>query len=211
MSTHHRLPLALFLMAAVAAASLARAKDDEDKKDRETFTATVVQAANMRLPGGGTFQITMNIDHWTSLEVRKELLATFKEGGEKALIKALRKMKAGYIVPPPFARQPSWEVAVASSLPQPDGSRVIRLFTERPILFGEAYAQTRSQDYQFGIVELKLDAKGEGEGITIPAARLSMEEDGTLKIETLPYSTGPQRLLGVREWQDKKKDKDKDK
>jgi hypothetical protein len=166
-----------------------------------------MQTANMRLPGGGTFQITMNVDQWTSVEERKRLLTVFKEGGDKALMKELRQMKAGYIVPPAFARWPSWEIDVAASIPQPDGGRIVRLFTERPIAFGEAYYNTRSSDYQFGIIQLKLDAKGEGEGATIPAAKLAMDEQGNLTIETLPYTTGPQRLIAVRQWQDKKKDK----
>jgi hypothetical protein len=45
--------------------------------------------------------------------------------------------------------------------------------------------------------------------MTIPAAKLSLSNEGELVVETLPYTTGPQRLLGVRQWQDKKKDKDK--
>jgi hypothetical protein len=181
----------------------------DEKKNRETFFATVLQQANMRLPGGGTFQITMNVDEWTSLEERKRLLAIFKEGGTEALMKELHKMRAGYIVPPAFSRWPSWEVDVASSIPQPDGGRIVRLFTERPIIFGEAYYNTRSKEYEFGVVELKLNADGEGEGLTIPAAKLSLSDKGELVVETLPYTTGPQRLIGVRQWKAKKKDKDK--
>ena len=204
---NHRL-CALGAALAIVAASAAGASAEEKKK-RETFTATVLQTATMRLPGGGTFQLTMNVDEWTSVEERKRLLDVFKEGGSEALMKELRKMKAGYIVPPAFARWPSWEVDVASSIPQPDGGRIVRLFTERPIVFGEAYYRTRSTDYEFGIVELKLNADGEGEGVTIPAAKLSLDKEGQLVVETLPYTTGPQKLLGVREWKDKK-DKKKD-
>jgi hypothetical protein len=194
----------LLLGAAVAAAAA------EDKPQKETFMATVLQTANMRLPGGGTFQITMNVEKWTSVEERRRLVTVFKEGGSDALMKELRKMKAGYILPPSFSRWPSWEVDVASSIPQPSGGRIVRLFTERPIAFGEAYYNTRSKDYEFGIVELRLDANGEGEGATIPAARLSLDDQGQIVVETTPYSTGPQKLIGVREWKDKKKDKDKD-
>jgi hypothetical protein len=183
----------------------------EKEKNRETFMATVLQTANMRLPGGGTFQLTMNVDQWTSLEERHRLLTVFKEGGSEALMKELRNLKAGYIQPPAFARWPSWEVDVASSIPQPDGGRIVRLFTERPIVFGEAYYNTRSKDYEFGIVELKLNADGEGEGVAIPAAKLSLNDQGEIVVETLPYTTGPQKLIGVRQWKDKKKDKDKDK
>jgi hypothetical protein len=209
MSSHRVTALCVGL--ALVAAGAARADDEKKEKNRETFTATVLQQANMRLPGGGTFQLTMNVDEWTSVEERKRLIVVFKEGGSEALMKELRKMKAGYIVPPAFARWPSWEIDVASSIPQPDGGRIVRLFTERPIVFGEAYYGTRSKDYEFGIVELKLNADGEGEGVTIPAAKLSLSPEGELVVETLPYTTGPQRLLGVRQWKDKKKEKDKDK
>jgi hypothetical protein len=198
--------LGLALVVSCAAGAVA-----EEKKNRETFFATVLQQANMRLPGGGTFQLTMNIDQWTSVEDRKGLLAIFKEGGSEALMKELHKVRAGFIVPPAFARWPSWEVDVASSIPQPDGGRIVRLFTERPIIFGEAYYNTRSKEYEFGVIELKLNAEGEGEGMTIPAAKLSLSDKGELVVETLPYTTGPQRLIGVRQWKDKKKDKDKDK
>jgi hypothetical protein len=75
----------------------------------------------------------------------------------------------------------------------------VRLFTERPIAFGEAYYNTRSKDYEFGIVELRLDAKGEGQGATIPAATLTLNESGEIEVETTPLSTGPQRLMGVRQ------------
>ena len=78
-----------------------------------------------------------------------------------------------------------------------------------PIIFGEAYYNTRSKNYAFGIVELKLNADAEGEGVTIPAAKLSLDKEGQLVVETLPYTTGPQKLIGVRQWKDKKKDKDK--
>ncbi len=196
MANHLRSALCAGLVLAAAAGA--------EEKTRETFTASVLQTANMRLPGGGTFQITMNVDAWTGVEERMRLVAVFKESGSPALMKELRKMKAGYIVPPPFARWPSWEVDVASSIPQPDGGRIVRLFTERPIIFGEAYYNTRSTDYEFGIVELKLNADGEGEGVTIPAAKLSLDKEGQIVVETLPHTTGPQKLLGVRQWKDKK-------
>lgn len=173
--------------------------------EKETFFGTVVQTANMRLPGGGTFQVTMNVEKWTSVEERKRLLGVFKEGGSEALMKELRKQRAGYIVPPAIARWPSWEVDVAASIPQPDGGRIVRLFTERPIAFGEAFYSTRSKDYEFGIVELKLNAEGEGEGVTIPAAKLSMSDDGQIVVEQTPFTTGPQRLMGVRQWKKKEK------
>jgi len=196
---------ALLVLCAVAVAA-AGDKDSDKEKDkkkdkpkRETFMATVLQTANMRLPGGQTYQLTMNIDQWTSVEDRKRLLGVLKEQGKDALLKELRKMKAGYIVPPRFAQQPSWEVDVASTFTT-DKGRVVRLFTERPIAFAEQFRNTRSSEYEFGFVELRLDEKGEGEGIVVPAAQIRFNDDGQLEIETLPETTGPQKLIGVREW-----------
>jgi hypothetical protein len=171
--------------------------------ERETFMATVVGGANMRLPGTGTFSITMNVDRWSPPEERKRLLTIFKEGGKDALMKELRKLKAGYIVPPPAVRWPSWEIDVASTFDTPSGGRVVRMFTERPIAFAEAYYNTRSRDFEFGVIELKLNEKGEGEGMVIPAASLALDEEGRIVFETTPFATGPYKLIGVREWKKK--------
>jgi hypothetical protein len=188
---------AIFLFAVVSTA-----------QDKATFTGTIVQTQNMRLPGGGTFQIKIVVDQWTSVEERERLLGVFKQGGSEALMKELRNQKAGYIVPPAASRWPSWEIDVAALIETEDG-KIVRVFTERPIIFGEAYYDTRSKDYEFGIVELKLDKEGKGEGSTIPAVKLSLDEQGNIVAESLPSNTGPQRIMAVKEWQDKKKDEDK--
>ena len=200
-----RKPYIVTLVVVAAAILVAGAAIAQEKA---TFTGTVLQTQNMRLPAGGTFQIKIVVDKWTSAEERQRLLGVFKEGGSEALMKELRNQKAGYIVPPPFVRWPSWEIDVASLIETPEG-KIVRVFTERPIAFGEAYYNTRSRDYEFGIVELLLDKDGKGEGATIPAAKLAIDEQGNLRLETLPYNTGPQRIMGVREWQDKKKDDEK--
>jgi len=42
--------------------------------------------------------------------------------------------------------------------------------------------------------------------MVIPAARVEFDDEGKLVIETLPHSTGPQKLIGVKAWNwDKKK------
>ena len=177
-------------------------------QEKATFTGTIVQTQNMRLPGGGTFQIKIVVDQWTSVEERERLLGVFKESGSEALMTELRKQKAGYIVPPAVSRWPSWEIDVAALIETEDG-KIVRVFTERPIIFGEAYYNTRSKDYEFGIVELKLDRDGKGEGATIPAVRLSLDEQGNIVVESLPSNTGPQRIMAVKEWKEKEKEEEK--
>lgn len=198
---------AVSLVVVVAALLTAGAAAAQEKA---TFTGTIVQTQNMRLPGGGTFQIKIVVDQWTSVEERERLLGVFKQGGSEALMKELRNQKAGYIVPPAASSWPSWEIDVAALIETADG-KIVRVFTERPIIFGEAYYDTRSKDYEFGIVELKLDKEGKGEGSTIPAVKLSLDEKGNIVAESLPSNTGPQRIMAVKEWKEKAKDKGEEK
>jgi hypothetical protein len=174
--------------------------------DVESFTGTILLTSNMRMPAGKTYQVTLNVEKWTPVEDRKRVLVALKEGGEDAALKELREMKAGYVTPPAWAREPSWKIAIATKFETPTGT-VVRVVTDRPIAFFEAYQSTRSKDYRFGVAEFKLDEKGSGEGVVIPAARVEFDDEGKLVIETLPHSTGPQKLIGVKAWDwDKKKE-----
>lgn len=196
---------ALCTLALGVAVSLLAAPVTLPAGEQESFTGTILMTSNMRMPAGQTYQLTMNIDEWTPVEDRKRVLVALKEGGEAAALKELEKMKAGYVVPPAWANQPSWKVAIATKFETATGT-VVRVVTDRPIAFFEAYENTRSMEYRFGVAEFKLDEKGTGEGMVIPAARVEFDEEGKLVIETLPHSTGPQRLIGVKAWNwDKKK------
>lgn len=175
-------------------------------RETETFTATVLQNANMLQRSSRSFPITFHVESWTSDEDGERLKAILKEGGPEALLREFQKGKtrAGYVLSPALTREPSWRVAMATSVDTPRG-RVVRLLTDRPIQFAEAYTQARSLDYEFAAFEFTLDKKGNGQGIAIPAARLSQDEDGQVTVETLPYTTGPERLIGVRAWENTKK------
>jgi hypothetical protein len=174
--------------------------------ETETFTATMIQNADMRQAFSRTWPMTFHVERWTSDEDGERLKGILKEGGPDALLREFQKGKtrAGYVVSPAFSREPSWRVAMATAVDTPRG-RVVRLLTDRPIQFAEAYSQSRSLDYEFAAFEFTLDKKGSGQGIAIPAARLSQDEDGQVTVETLPYTTGPERLIGVRKWGSEKK------
>jgi hypothetical protein len=175
-------------------------------RETETFTATVLQNADMRQASSRTFPITFHVENWTTEDEGERLQAILKEGGPDALLREFQKGKtrAGYIVSSAFAREPSWRVAMATAVDTPRG-RVVRLLTDRPIQFAEAYSQSRSLDYEFAAFEFTLDQKGHGQGIAIPAARLVQDGDGQVTVETLPYTTGPEKLIGVRKWGSEKR------
>jgi len=188
---------ALAVLAAVGSLAVPRAA----RAETETFTATLLRQSDMRQSASRTWPVTFHVQSWTSEEDVARLQAILKEGGSEALLRELRKGKdrAGYILSPAIANEPSWRVAVATSVDTPRGRRV-RLFTDRPIAFAEARSGARSLDYEFALFEFTLDEKGHGQGIAIPAARLAQEGDDQLVFETLPYATGPDRLIGVRKW-----------
>ena len=175
-------------------------------RETETFTATMIQNADMRQVSSRTWPMTFRIESWTSEEDGERLQAILKEGGPDALLREFQKGKtrAGYIVSPAFAREPSWRVAMATAVDTPRG-RVVRLLTDRPVALAESFAGSRSLDYEFAAFEFTLDRKGNGQGIAVPAARLIQDEDGQVTVETLPYTTGPERLIGVRKWGSEKK------
>jgi hypothetical protein len=187
------------------AASLGLGGAPRANAETETFTATLLQNADMRQSSSRTWPITFHVESWTSEEDGRRLEAILKEGGPDALLREFQKGKtrAGYIVSPVIAQQPSWRVAMATAVDTPRG-RVVRLLTDRPIAFAEAYSGSRSLDYEFAAFEFTLDGRGRGQGIAIPAARMRQDESGEVSFETLPYTTGPEKLIGVRKWESEK-------
>jgi hypothetical protein len=59
----------------------------------------------------------------------------------------------------------------AAQDPLPDGGRRIVLATDRPIRFWEAWHQSRTLDYPFTVIELRMDSDGTGEGKLALASR----------------------------------------
>lgn len=186
----------LALVASIGAVAAPRAS-----AETETFTATLLQQTNMLQSGARTWPLTFRIESWTSAEEAARLGAVLQEGGPDALLREFRKGKsrAGYVLSSAYTREPSWRVAMATVRETPRG-RVVRLVTDRPIGFAESWTSARSLDYPFSVFEFTLDGEGRGQGFAIPAARLADADGGPLTFETLPYVTGPDRLLGVRRW-----------
>jgi len=172
-------------LAAVLALSSASLTAQEQ---RETFTGMV---ANLGAgPTAGTLQITIN--KWTTPEQRLAFATELAEKGQRALLSTFEKAEEVG-----FARFPGtlgWPIVYAWQVEQ-GGKRIIRLATHRPVSFGEARAQTRTMDYPFGLIEMRLGPDGKGEGDIFSAASLKFNKDNVLEIES--YGISGQRFLNI--------------
>jgi hypothetical protein len=170
----------------------AQEKEKQEKPRKYRFTAFAV---NMNSgPKAGMIDIT--IERLTAPEEREALIASFVEGGQDALLKALQKVKprVGFIRSP---NSLGYDLQYAWRFVNSDGTSRVIIATDKPVSFFEASRQTRSMDYPFTIIEMRLDAKGEGEGRLAAGTKISRSKDGkTIELEN--YGISPVALNQIK-------------
>ena len=188
MHARHTIVRILVFLLLLTGGTVAVAQED---KPIEKFTAF---AASLERGRAGAVEILIN--RWSTDEERDRLLTTLQEFGQDKLLDELQKIR------PPVGRIRSpgsigWDLYYARNHPNPDGNRRVVLATNRRVAFREAANNTRSMDYQFTLIELRLDATGKGEGKLVPAAKVTWDRDKkVLEIEN--YSALPVELLSVK-------------
>jgi hypothetical protein len=183
-------PALLGIITAVSVLAPARAWA---AKPIERFVAFAVDTSEVAgRTRAGTVEIA--VERWSTEEEQRHLQAALQEGGPEALLKALQKEeRVGFIrssgglgYPLRFAHQ----VAV------PGGGRRLLIATDRPISFRESLNRPRTIDYPFLLVDIRLDADGEGDGKLLPLAKVTSSDDNVVEIEN--YASVPVRLTRVR-------------
>jgi hypothetical protein len=161
----------------------------QETQQKEVITAWVVNMGGAITSG----TVTITIERWSTPEERAALIAAFQKGGQDELLKVLQKTpKVGYIN---FPRTLAYDLHYAIQFPTEDGGRNIVIATDRKIAKGEVYSMTRSMDYPFELIQMKLDAKGEGEGRAALGVKIYVD-DGKLALEN--YGTTPLMLNNVK-------------
>ena len=142
-----------------------------------------------------TATIDFTITRWSSDAERKTLLSLIPEEHKSAqkLVDALQDMKSVGSIRTPQTL--AWDLRYARQFKLPEGGRRIVLVTDRPIGFREAANSTRSMDYPFSILEIRLNAKDEGEGKIFSGSKIYVE-DGELVVEN--WGTQPTRFNNIR-------------
>jgi hypothetical protein len=187
-----RKTVALAIVAGFLLAGPAQAQDKKEKPKQYRFTAFAV---NMNSgPKAGVIDIVL--ERLTTAEERQEMIAAFVEGGQDKMLKWLQKVKprVGFIRTP---NSLGYDLQYAYRFINSDGTSRIVIGTDRPINFWEASRQPRTIDYPFTIIEMRLDAKGEGEGRMAAGTKISKSKDGkTVELEN--YGISPVALNQIK-------------
>lgn len=172
----------------------------------ETFTGTFVYMGNAGRPFSERLMVV--VDRWSIPAERRGFYEAIRSGGTDGLLKAMEDVKVGYVS---TMSSLGWRLRVAHS-EQTEKGRLVRVVTDRPIAFGEMKAMTQTLDYPLGVIEFVLPPDGKpGEGTVIPMAKVSVDEKGTLQVETYRFDTGQNRFMGVEKDQPRKKKEKKKK
>jgi hypothetical protein len=164
----------------------------QDKPKRETIQAT---AMGQQRASGKMFSVTVNIDSYSTLEDQKVLIDAFNAGGHDALVKTLRTMKSKGRVA--ITGTLGYQIAYIRSFESENGRR-IRLVTDRPIQFAEAYVNGRSKDYDLSALEINLNADPkQNHGDLIVAGKFKVDKSQQVSFES--YGSGPWRLVNIME------------
>jgi len=188
-----RKTVALAIVAGLMLAGPVQAQDKKEEKPKPyRFTAFAI---NMNSgPKAGMVDIVL--ERLTTDEERAGLIAAFVEGGQDSLLKALQKVRprVGYIRTP---NSLGYDLQYAYRFLNSDGTSRVIIGTDRPINFWEARNQPRTIDYPFTIIEMRLDAKGQGEGRMAAGTKISKSKDGkTIELEN--YGISPVALNEIK-------------
>ena len=153
----------------------------------ERFEGRIANTGTFGNAGSNFFSI--QVDEYTSDEEFIEFLEILAGGGPRRLEDAFLRSQKGRIV----INSLGYDIALARSVPTESG-RVVRVFTVRYLGFDESVRQTRSREYPFGMIELRLNHNGRGDGVLVVAARLGLSPDGRLAVETFRETFATRRF-----------------
>jgi hypothetical protein len=139
----------------------------------ERFTAVAI---NMNR--GAATNIDIVVNRWSTDAERDRLMSVMMDKGPEKLLDALQNMpRVGYFRTP---NSLAWDLRFARKMSGADGGERVVLVTDRRIDFWEAANRPRSIDYPFTVIELRLNADGEGEGKMSLATKIIADKEANI-------------------------------
>jgi hypothetical protein len=129
---------------------------------------------------GRSAGITLIINELSTDDERAGLIEAFEQKGNEGLVNALSKMRSKGRMS--VTGTLGYDVAYIKTFPQPDGSTVLRMVTDRPLRFGEVWADSRSSDYNVSAVEIVIGKDKKKTGTLYPAVELKMNKENQLEL-----------------------------
>jgi hypothetical protein len=163
------------------------------------------RAFGVAMGPGAAGVLDINITRWSTEEERKALIDSLIQNGQEKTVELLRKQKeTGWTRTQSGAGMRGWpsvRLHYAYQFPQPDGTRIVVLVTDRNIGMAEAMSSSRPTDYEVSGIVMELakgeDGKEKGTGTLFRAAKLGFDkEKKKIEIESLGYE--PVRLTDIK-------------
>jgi hypothetical protein len=158
-------------------------------------TAERFSAAAFNVNRGAASHIEIVVNRYSTDAERDRLMAVMMERGPDKLFDTLQDLpRVGYFRTPDSI---GWDIHFARKMPGEDGGERITLITDRRIGFWEASRQPRTIDYPFTVIEMRLNADGEGEGkMSIATKIIADKQSNTIVLEN--WELQPVMLKNVK-------------
>lgn len=145
--------------------------------------------------GGKSIQFDFRVTQYTTDEEVQNFAQLVKDKGTDALRRALEKEDKGRISP---VGSTGNQIAVARKRQQGENT-IITIVTARNMPFLELYNSGRSTNYPFGFLQVTVNAKGEGTGQIMAAAKIRFDKkSGKYEIES--FGNQYIKALNIRPW-----------
>jgi hypothetical protein len=140
--------------------------------------------------------VTITLQRWSTDAEAQTWTNNMREATPKKMIDSLRAFPSIGRLATTGSVGVDLRFARAEQIPN-TGRQHLTLAADRAMGFWETSTAPRSADYPFMLIDIQLDAKGEGSGKVIPAAKIMMDEvSKTLIVEN--YEDQPVLLQTVK-------------
>ena len=165
---------------------------DDNKLPKSIFIQAQAMGQSTQL--GRTFSMNLLIEEYSTADDQKALLEAFNQKQNEGLVNALTKMHSKGRIS--ITGTLGYDVNYIRQFPMPDGGMRIRLVTNRPIRFGEAWSDSRSMDYSLSGAEIILSPdEKKNSGTLLPACKFKIDKENQLQLELLQNEW---KLVNVR-------------